>query len=787
MKQGKVIPLRANKNIAQTQYLLGESRNIASKFLPALLQRMLDNADDILFDLADKAKNDQDQNHYFDTMRELRIARKTLEGSFQSYLNTNFEKFRFSSSFIQKDKPKTELDSDEMSLVDEVDLEESLAITGMVAKSKSRYPREIYALEQRFQTIFDNTKLEIDQIPIGPKVICLAFDEGLKSLDCEVKVRLIIYKLFDKHVLGNLQPLYDEINVLFITAGILPKLKMRIQKKPANYHQQADTGEASWLEDNNIISPTQASLDSGAGYREPEQSGSVLNTLRSLLGKQDRGNVHDATQLSDSSDVIEILSSLQQLNVGASNEALRTEISTLKRNGKISVLDNDIINIVDMMFDYILDDINLPTIAKALLARLQIPMIKIALVDSDFFGNKQHPAKKLLNLMAKSTLGLGNDITADNCKSVEKIESLVNKICTDYISDSKIFEQLLNEFESFLQAYEEQAKKSQEQSKQRIQTREQHALSSAWVADILSVAINNRKIPKTVFELLDGPWKKVMLNTYLNDGDNSEHWKENLRFIDVLIWSSESNHSNSDRQRLVKIIPQLIDTFRQEIDSVYYPPAKTDELLANLKDIHISALRGEKNPEIKTVKIKANIDINNAELSSSKNIEQELDAMRKSLSETYDVDNLLDELLADINPDKTTSRKKAIASELFDENIEEIVLSSAFVNDKTLPEIDDKFWGMTLELKTGQWISLTDSRGKTQKIKLAWKSDMLGECTFINWRFKVAADFSFNQLASKFRSGQASVIDNIPVFERAVDAVVSTLQKNKPNSPTISL
>lgn len=777
MHQGKVIPLRANKNVAQTQYLLGESRNIASKFLPALLQRMLDNADDILFDLADKAQSDQEQNNYFDAMRELRITRQSLETSYFSHLNANFDKFLFSSG--KPVKSETELDSDEMSLVDEIDLEESLAITGMVAKIKSRYPRELYAIEQRFQNILSHTTLDIDQIPIGPKAICLVLDEGLKSLNCEVKVKLIIYKLFDKHVLANLQPLYDEINVLFITAGILPKLKMRIQKKPGDYHQQSDAGEAAWLEDNNMLSPTQASLDYGAGYRESGQSASPLNTLRSLLSKQQLSGSHEAVHLNEPSEVIDILSGLQQLNLASSNEAMQTEISNLRRDGKISALDNDIINVVDMMFDFILDDNNLPTIAKALLARLQIPMIKIALVDKEFFGSKQHPAKMLLNMMARSMIGLANDITSENCKRVEKIGSIVNRICTEFINDAGVFNQLLEEFEKFIQAEAEQKSQTREQSELRIHSREQHALSRAWVSDVLAVSINNRKLPKTVFELLDGPWKEVMLNTYLNDGENSEHWKENLRFIDVLIWSANQDSSKVEQQRLGIMIPKLIQTLRQELDNVYYPPEKVDELLASLEELHMAALRGEKTPGLKSVKIKADITINKKDLNRAENIEHELDAMRQSLAEDYDVDHLLDDMLSDINPDKTDSRKQAIASELFGEDVEEIVLSSAFVNDKTFPEIDDAFWAMTQQLQTGQWIALTDSSGNTQKIKLAWKSDMLGECTFLNWRFKVAADFSFNQLAAKFRSGQASLIDNLPIFERAVDAVVNRLNKNQ--------
>lgn len=786
MRQGKVIPLNAKQGASGTGYLLDESRDIALKYLPALLQRMLDNADDILFELADKAENNQEQNTYFDAMRELRLARGGLENGFRERLMSNFDAFLRPRVAAAPATASPEPAADEMRLVDDPDLEESLAITTMTAKIKSRYPRELYAIEQRFQAVAGDENPVRERIPIGPEAICHAFQEPVAALDSDIKIKLIIYKLFDKHVLAHLQSLYDETNVLFISAGVLPKLRMQVNRQPRgdcpSDRHQAPAADIAWLDDS-AVSPTQASLDSGAGYREPA-SPSTLGTLRRLLhlrhGAGDPSLSAD-NQGDDPAALIAALSNLQQLNLATSAETFRTEIAELRRGGKISVVDNDIIDIVDMLFDFILDDDHLPTITKALLARLQIPMIKVALVDRGFLGAKQHPAKKLLNLMAKASVGLGNDVTRENCPLIEKIDTVVNRICTDFSTDTTIFEELLQAFEQFLVDETECERQTQEVSRQRIQKREQHALSRAWVTDAIAAAINNRRLPKPVFELIDGPWKEVMIDTYLNDGQDSEHWKENLRFIDLLIWSVEPGGGRIERQRLGRIVPELVRTLRGALKNIHYPPARVDALLAELEALHLAGLRGEAGSGHKTVKVKAAPSLDALDADTAEGINRELDSMRQSLSELGDLDDMMEELLSDINPDRADGppRKQAMAAEFFDGDVEEIIMSSTFVNEKTIPEIDDHYWAMVQQLKPGQWISLMDDKGKQQKIKLSWKSDMLGECTFINWKFKVAADLSFNQLAAKFRAGQAALVESLPLFERAIDAVINSLQRRQ--------
>ncbi|MBK6279557.1 MAG: DUF1631 family protein [Gammaproteobacteria bacterium] len=67
--------------------------------------------------------------------------------------------------------------------------------------------------------------------------------------------------------------------------------------------------------------------------------------------------------------------------------------------------DEDIINVVAMFFDVILDDRNLPLEIQALVSRLQLPVLKVALKHRSFFTDRKHPARQLINEIARTSIG----------------------------------------------------------------------------------------------------------------------------------------------------------------------------------------------------------------------------------------------------------------------------------------------------------------------------------------------------------------------------------------------
>ena len=94
-----------------------------------------------------------------------------------------------------------------------------------------------------------------------------------------------------------------------------------------------------------------------------------------------------------------------------------------------------------MLFEYILDDRNLPDPMKALLSRLQIPMLKVAILDSVFFASKNHPARRLLNNLARASVGWADD--GDRCpKSLYgQVSSIVDRVLSEFSDDIGLFSQ----------------------------------------------------------------------------------------------------------------------------------------------------------------------------------------------------------------------------------------------------------------------------------------------------------------------------------------------------------
>ena len=124
--------------------------------------------------------------------------------------------------------------------------------------------------------------------------------------------------------------------------------------------------------------------------------------------------------------------------------------------------------------------------------------------------------------------------------------------------------------------------------------------------------------------------------------------------------------------------------------------------------------------------------------------------------------------------------------EIMDDNedkqiMENIVLES-FDPDADNTEFPaDEYLELARHLEAGKWVEFTNDKQQKTRARLAWKSDLLGEFTFLNWKFDVIADKKLLELASDFRHGKAKVIDDLPLIDRAFSAIMNTLQGKAAN------
>jgi len=755
-------------------------RKIMNKRLKVLVHNLFDNTDDALFELADKAESNTIQCQYFDSMRIVRFKRQEIEDAFNNNIVDQFHNLRITHEINES---LNNISIANFSLMQECDLEETLAIDGLIGKVNNRQRETLFALEQRVATLLPELDITIDNNPFGPQTICNSFKESLTTLETDIKIKLIIYKLFDKHVISHIGELYDELNTVFIDAGVLPKLKHDIKKSETESKISEQPGYIS----DAISNMPNTNVDKNQSVSETN----VLQTIQGLLTTARHSNSntrYSSSHLNNSPDAVpntaevgsfqingtihantgEVLIALNsiQLNTGHldTNSAnvltsetikntLASQFQSMEKIGPkqdINPLDNDIIDVITMMFDFILEDHELPDAVIALVVRLQIPMLKVALIDNQFFASKEHPARKLLNLVAKTGVGLTNDNCIPGNILFEKLSEITTNVISDFKSDIVIFEKLLANLEQFLSELDEVSKQKTQKHIEKYKKREETKLASDWVKYSINEQIVNKNLPNEIYQFLFSQWKDVLLKTYLDKGENSKQWKKQLKFIGVLSWSVEAKSTVAERQQLAGIILELLEMLNKGMASISYPQEGTTKIIAMLEKYHLH-----------------NFHSDNQQQEDADDLSNQSTLIDIRKDNVIDIDKEMQDLV-----DELDSMSNIPVAE---PTVENIVLSGYQPDSENEP--DDEYLQLARHLEAGRWLEFTDEENNTQRAKLAWKSDLLGEFTFINWRFQVVADKTLQGLATDLQNGSAKIIEDVPIFDKALGAVVDGLKK----------
>ncbi len=437
-----------NAGAGRLPVILVQVRDKAALQLKQALQALFDNADDTLFEMADRATSNLEQNAFFEAMRDLRLKRKSIE---RVYLQKVFEEFSALNQ-VQSGKSVPTLDTvsfDSLSLVQNEELEESVAVDAMVARVMSRDASALAHLSTRLNTLVGR-KVDEKSNPLAPRPLTSAFLDACQVLGVEIKVKLIILKLFEKYVLAHCDQLYAEANQILVAAGVLPELKSALPRR-----QPAVRPEA--VRDAGTLQAQAALLDGG----QQEVFGALQELLAQVRDNPSfyrRETPENAAPIS-SNDLMRLLSHLQQHlpGPGAAEFDVRDGVDQLLqrvshksgRSRVVGQVDDDVINLVSMLFEFILDDRTLPDSLKALIGRMQIPMLKVALLDKTFFSRGSHPARRLLNEIASASLGWAEHNDARRDSLYQKIEQVVMRLLNDFVDDPAIFAELLEDFIAF--------------------------------------------------------------------------------------------------------------------------------------------------------------------------------------------------------------------------------------------------------------------------------------------------------------------------------------------------
>jgi hypothetical protein len=404
-------------------------------------------------------------------------------------------------------------------------------------------------------------------------------------------------------------------------------------------------------------------------------------------------------------------------------------------------LESMTIELVAMLFDFIFETKDLPDGIKALLARLQIPVLKAAMLDGAFFAKKSHPSRLLVNALAQAGLGW-SPVMGQEDPLYRKIDVIVHRILDGFTDNLGIFDELRADLEAFLADEEKSAEANIQTTAEEINQHDRQEIATAVSKSEVERRIESYPIPNFLASFLRVQWQAALEQVYLQQGEESEAWGQTVATLEDLVWSVQPKKTNEDRRHLVALLPSLLKRMSTGMHSVAWPPEDRERFMSNLVEAHAAAVK----PALAAAPLPT-----------------------AAVAEQAKAEAVI---------------AKAAGDDVAAAKAEQLAVAMTQAEPAPVEEapdvIEDQFLEIAQNLDRGMWIEFEDENGQLAFAKLAWISPLRGTYLFTNRQGQKALSMTAEELAERFRSDHARLVEAEPLIDRAFGSMMSQIDQKFP-------
>lgn len=782
-------------------------RDSSRDFIKQGLQRVFDAVDDSLFEAGERVASSMERQELFDAMRTLRLKREGIERELLDGLSKAFREIGANQVQAAMDVLPAGL----LSLVSHDELEESVAVKTMVMRSLSDSGAEFNPLQQRLQALVGVPVTE-DNNPVSARTLCKLMLDALSPLQLKIQVRLLLLKLFEKHLVKTLVELYAALNDQMITAGILPDLQVGASR-PANRERP--------------VAP--------AVTNSPDAEAPVgLGELRELLG-QVRTDAQalpaDALPVTQG-DLTRLLSILQRQPTAAGGSGLRQQLDALlarasansPRPRVIGRLDEEMITLVSMLFEQVLGDAALPEPMRGPIGELQVPLLKAALIDQNVFAEQSHPARQLLNevtIAARDSEELA-DMQRERLRG--KIDQVSKRLREEFTDDPEVFDRLLEDFGRFTASERKRAALLEQRLLEAEEARALRETVRQQVDRLLSERLQALTLPAAIVQGLERGWGGLLQLILLREGEGGEEWGQAVATLDELLARMQPLRSREDARLLLgPKRSELLDALKRGLEQVSYDAFEQRrffealaqwqrKLLADFRDgvsEPVMTLPPLEVPdECTAVQAEDRVALESAgelpEEAGAAVAEPEIPLLQSAevlpvvvipSPETHGQGDIWGRAVSESPCDEQIAQAKdAIADQpsrvspagVQMDEVPPVVEAMSTGGEATVSQtshqeeaitVEATHWALVDGLGAGSWVEFCVGDGSRQRCKMAAFIRVSGQFIFVNRAGAKVATYDRDGLAHAFASGAAHLMDNAQPFDQALRAIISNLRE----------
>lgn len=330
-----------------------------------------------------------------------------------------------------------------------------------------------------------------------------------------------------------------------------------------------------------------------------EDTEKVSKAIKKFInGESDDAKTSNASssagkQFHDRRDVIKALTSLQtsykpkyipgetQIQTDDFKHALlngMAKMGNTSMSKSLNAIDGRTVDFVEMLFGAFLRDSNISPALKSLLLELQIPLIKVAMLDPQFFQKNTHPARKMLDTIAHVGIGIED---SDNTL-YKTMKLIVEQLQTTFDQNLTSFNTALTALNRLKSIEADKTGKQEEETQKAIY--KEHARQV--ILNELQKNTHKRIIQKELKPLILKQWSNIMYQRFVKHGKDSPEWNEAVTLLKHMIYSVQPITSSVQWVLLNSDSENLIEEIKSLLDSASLSPASVDASINALHDIH---------------------------------------------------------------------------------------------------------------------------------------------------------------------------------------------------------
>ncbi|MDM0075058.1 DUF1631 family protein [Variovorax sp. J2P1-59] len=239
---------------------------------------------------------------------------------------------------------------------------------------------------------------------------------------------------------------------------------------------------------------------------------------------------------------------------------LRRRTTELKKKAPTTA-DKATVEIVALMFQAILAEERIPFSARVWFARLQMPVLRVAIAEPEFFGTLQHPARMLIDRMGSCVMGF--DAAAISGSALEgEIRRVVQVIEQYPETGQRVFKLVFDEFVAFLNKYLTQSDTTQKVMSVAQQVEQKETMAIQYTIELRKM-LNDMPVREEIREFLFKVWAEVLAIAALRYGPQDEQTVTLKRSASDLVWAASAKPNRNDRTRVIQDLPKLLQRLRQ--------------------------------------------------------------------------------------------------------------------------------------------------------------------------------------------------------------------------------